>query len=484
MSQARTAGLCGAERDSVGADLSDEGRAADAPDLCAGGDAGCMRGGEDTPGAGESEVFAEVVSFYSCRYREQHYTAGGAGAGAAVGGGAVFGGVGGDMSQPQRKRKVCCFCESWESGGIESFLCNVLQHLDLDKFQVDIVTSCLKSSIFTEPLQKIGVRFFELSGDQKKLIQNHHLFLDLIQKEQYDVVHLNVFHGLSLYYAKLAKKAGVPIRIAHSHNTALRASLTRQIKCFIHEIAKRFYSRDATDLWACSETAAKFLFSRKVLKEKGFRFIPNGIETEKFRFDPEVRESVRQELGLDGQFVIGNVGRLCYQKNQEFLLDIFAELKKQEPNSKLLFVGEGELEGVLKQKARQLGLEDSVIFYGISQRIEQLFWAMDVFVFPSRFEGLGIVTVEAQAAGLPVLCSETIPPEAIITDEVVQLKLSAEVKKWTEILLKMNQIERDTCSVKVSEAGFDIQVVAEKIESKWRDDELGTTENIHYCPYI
>ena len=125
-----------------------------------------------------------------------------------------------------------------------------------------------------------------------------------------------------------------------------------------------------------------------MLKERGFRFVPNGIETEKFRFDPKVRESVRKGLGLDGQFVVGNVGRLCYQKNQEFLLDIFAELKKQEPNSKLLFVGEGELEGVLKQKARQLGVEDSVIFYGISQRIEQLFWAMDVFVFPSDLRDL------------------------------------------------------------------------------------------------
>ena len=117
-----------------------------------------MRGGEDTAGAGESEVFAEAVSLNSFRHREQHHAAGGAGAGAAVGGGAVFSGVGGDMSQPQRKRKVCCFVESWESGGIESFLCNVLQHLDLDKFQVDIVTSCLKSSVFTEPLQKIGDR--------------------------------------------------------------------------------------------------------------------------------------------------------------------------------------------------------------------------------------------------------------------------------------------------------------------------------------
>lgn len=363
------------------------------------------------------------------------------------------------MSRPDRKIKVCCFCESWESGGIESFLNNVITHLDPEKFQVDIVASCLKQSIFTGSLQRIGVRFFELSGDQRKLVQNHCLFWDLIQKERYDVVHLNVFHGLSLYYARLAKKAGVPIRIVHSHNTALRMSLTRPIKQLIHEFAKRSYSEDATDLWACSEAAAEFLFHKKVLKKKGFLFIPNGIETERFRFDAEARGSLRRELGLEDRFVIGNVGRLCYQKNQEFLLDIFAELKKQEPNSKLLFVGEGELEGVLKQKARQLGVEDSVIFYGISQRIEQLFWAMDVFVFPSRFEGFGIVAVEAQAAGLPVVASEFIPGEANVSEEIfyiVSLKDCA--AKWADAVLmcRENKLSREKAANSVKEKGFSI----------------------------
>lgn len=377
------------------------------------------------------------------------------------------------MSRPDRKIKVCCFCESWESGGIESFLNNVITHLDPEKFQVDIVASCLKQSIFTGSLQRIGVRFFELSGDQRKLVQNHCLFWDLIQKERYDVVHLNVFHGLSLYYARLAKKAGVPIRIVHSHNTALRMSLTRPIKQLIHEFAKRSYSEDATDLWACSEAAAEFLFHKKVLKKKGFLFIPNGIETERFRFDAEARGSLRRELGLEDRFVIGNVGRLCYQKNQEFLLDIFAELKKQEPNSKLLFVGEGELEGVLKQKARQLGVEDSVIFYGISQRIEQLFWAMDVFVFPSRFEGFGIVAVEAQAAGLPVVASEFIPGEANVSEEIfyiVSLKDCA--AKWADAVLmcRENKLSREKAANSVKEKGFSIiettLFMAEKFCSK------------------
>ena len=370
------------------------------------------------------------------------------------------------MSRPDRKIKVCCFCESWESGGIESFLNNVITHLDPKKIQVDIVASCLKQSIFTGSLQRIGVRFFELSGDQRKLVQNHCLFWDLIQKERYDVVHLNVFHGLSLYYAKLAKKAGIPIRIAHSHNTALRMSLTRPVKQLIHEFAKRSYSEDATDLWACSEAAAEFLFHKKVLKKKGFLFIPNGIETERFRFDAEARDSLRRELGLEDRFAIGNVGRLCYQKNQEFLLDIFVEVKKQRPNSDLLLVGEGELGEMLKQKAQKLGIADSVIFYGTSPTIERLLYAMDVFVFPSRFEGLGIVAVEAQAAGLHVICSEHIPQETCVTDLFQRLPLDFGAAKWAETLLskRADPLTRKKYPEKVKNAGFDISNVVAQIE--------------------
>lgn len=370
------------------------------------------------------------------------------------------------MSQPDRKRKVCCFCESWESGGIESFLNNVITHLNSEQCQVDIVASRLKQSIFTESLQRIGVRFFELSGEQRKLVQNHRLFWNLIQRERYDVVHLNVFHGLSLYYARLAKKAGIPIRIVHSHNTALRMSLTRPIKQLIHEFAKRSYSGDATDLWACSEAAAGFLFHKKVLKKKGFLFIPNGIETKRFRFDSEARRSLRRKLGLEDCFVIGNVGRLCYQKNQEFLLDIFVEVKKQRPNSNLLLAGEGELREMLEQKAQKLGISDSIIFYGTSRNIEQLLWAMDVFVFPSRFEGLGIVAVEAQAAGLRVICSEHIPQETCVTDLFQRLPLDFGSSKWAETLLSIraDPITRNEYPEKVKNAGFDISNVVAQIE--------------------
>lgn len=365
--------------------------------------------------------------------------------------------------------KVCCFCEKWESGGIESFLHNVLLHMDLHDIHVDIVAAELAESIFAQPLRKRGIRFIELSGKQQKLSQNYRLFRNLLQEENYDVIHLNIFHGLSLYYAHLAKRAGIPVRIAHSHNTALRKSRTRVLKQMIHCASKELFTGSATDLWACSEAAAKFLFSPNVLKKREFKFIPNGINIERFRFDAAVREKVRRELRLDGKFVIGNIGRLCYQKNQDFLLDVFSEVIRCRPKSCLLLIGEGAAEADLRQKAKRLGISDAVIFYGTSAHIEQLLWAMDVFVFPSRFEGLGIAAVEAQAAGLPVLCSEYVPNEACVTSQFQSLTLKDGAARWAEKLLELGGMQYDRAkSVNaVQRAGFDIQSVARIIEQQF-----------------
>ena len=370
-----------------------------------------------------------------------------------------------------QKLKICCFCETWESGGIESFLNNVLQHINLEKIQVDIVVSCLKKSIFTEPLKQKGIRFFELSGSQRNFLKNHYMFMKLLRKENYNAVHLHIFHGLSLYYVCLAQKAGIPVRIAHSHNTALRSSKTQKLKLFIHNIAKNLFSDESTDLWACSALAAQFLFSKRALKQKGFQFIPNGIDTERFRFQPEIRKQIRQKLGLENQFVIGNAGRFCYQKNQSFLLDIFAELVKQKPESRLLLVGEGEEEKALRNKAEMLNIAGQVLFYGISHQIEYLLWAMDIFVFPSYFEGLGIVAIEAQAAGLPVIVSEFIPQEAYITKQVKKLSLQDSPKDWAnEIVYTKSSIAGREYNVDtVQKAGFNILDVTYKIKKYYKD---------------
>ena len=365
-------------------------------------------------------------------------------------------------------RRICCFCESWESGGIESFLRNVLLNMDLSELEIDIVAAAVKQSVFTAELEAKGIRFIELSGKLRSP-GNFRVFRELLRDRKYEVVHFNLFQGLSLYYAQIAKEEGVPVRIAHSHNTALRKSFGRVIKLMLHRLGSRSFTAAATDLWACSGVAAEFLFSRKVLERKGFRFVPNGIETDRFRFDRAVRDAVRAELGVSDAFVIGHVGRFCYQKNQEFLLDVLAETLKYRPESRLLLIGEGDEKARLKEKTEVLGIADKVIFYGVTDRVETLMWAMDVFAFPSRFEGLGIVAVEAQAAGLPTVCSEHIPAEAFVVSLMQRKSLEDGVREWAETIVSAHaEKSREMMANEIRTKGFAIDDVARTIGAYYR----------------
>lgn len=369
--------------------------------------------------------------------------------------------------------RVCCFCERWESGGIESFLCNVLLHVDLSAVEVDIVAAQMKDSVFTESLRARGIRFYELSGRQNRISKNHRLFWKLLAERRYGVVHLHIFHGLSLWYGRLAKQAGIPVRIAHSHNTALRESKTKTLKLFVHYISRKLFARCATDLWACSRSAAEFMFPDSALKNLGFQFIPNGIDTDRFRFNAVVRERVREKLGLQGKYVVGSIGRLCAQKNQSFLLEVFQIVVQRKPESRLLLVGEGEGRAALEEKAKQLNIEKNVVFYGVSDHVERLLWAMDVLAFPSLFEGLGIAAVEAQAAGLPVIVSEFIPEEARVTKDIQSIPLSDGAIGWAEAIWACcgRTIDRRTGADAVRRSGFDITDTVRRISTSYKQQE-------------
>ena len=365
-------------------------------------------------------------------------------------------------------RKICIFCETWESGGIESFLNNMIGRMDLSGLEIHLVAAKLSESVFTEPLRARGVRFLELSGSPRRVLRNHRMFRALLRREKYDLVHLNLFQGVSLDYARIAREEGVPVRIAHSHNTALRKSLLRPVELLLHRVFSALRAREATEFWACSRWAAEFLFPAKLLRARGFRFIPNGIDTARFALRTQERERTRKDLGVGGSFLVGNVGRLCFQKNQQFALEAFERLLSLRPDSMLLLVGDGDDRAALEREAAARGLEKRVIFYGTSKRVEELFRAMDAFVFPSRFEGLGIVAVEAQAAGLPTLCSEHVPDEAAVTPLFRRIPLTDGAEAWAKALAEIDPARRrDTASL-VREAGFELADVAALIEQTYR----------------
>ena len=365
-------------------------------------------------------------------------------------------------------RRVCIFCETWKSGGIESFLHSVLTHMDLTRIRVDLVASEICDSVFTSELKDLGVSFLPLSGNQHRRIKNFFLFSKLLSKEKYDVVHLNAFHAVSLFYLAIARKAGVPVRIAHSHNSALRNSFLKPLKLLIHRISSYLLSDNATDYWACSEIAAKFMFSRRCLKLHSWRFIPNGIDAARFSFSPSARQSIRESLSLTDKLVIGHIGRLCYQKNQIFLLQLLSEIKNDRPDTVLLLVGEGESHKSLAEKARELNLSDSVIFYGVTKHPEELYSAMDLFTFPSIFEGLGIAALEAQASGLPTLCSENVPPEAAVTELFRHLPMDISV--WRDAVMNQPLVaHREEYCQTVLQSEFDIHQVSSNLYAKYAE---------------
>jgi len=242
-------------------------------------------------------------------------------------------------------------------------------------------------------------------------------------------------------------------------------ALSRAEPIDVYPLLRPFATVYPTRLCACSRTAGSWLYG-----EKPFRVFNNAIELDRFTYDAAKRKAVRQELGLGDELVLGHVGRFCYAKNHEFLLDVMAEVCKQRPDAVLLLIGEGENEAASRRKAEALGLQENVRFLGRQSDPAKFYQAMDAFVLPSRYEGLGIVLIEAQAAALPVICSTEVPQEAQVLPEMQYLSLQESPAVWADAAIRAaeNARRRDT-SAEMRAGGFDIVTEAKKLEAFYFD---------------
>ena len=260
---------------------------------------------------------------------------------------------------------------------------------------------------------------------------------------------------------KAAKKHGVPVRIAHSHSSRQDRDLKYPLKLLF----KRSIPGQATQLFACGKEAGKWMFGTD-----DFRVLNNAIDAERYRFDPEVRQEVRRELGIPADApVAGHVGRFMAPKNHGFLLRIFAELPD---HARLLLVGDGELLAENERLAEELGVRDRVIFAGLRSDVDRMLQAMDVFVFPSLYEGLPLSVIEAQAAGLPCLISDKVPIECKKTDLVTQIPLDASPAEWAEAVLSAAEAPRGDTLAQIRETGFDIRANAEWLQNYYLSFEV------------
>ena len=312
----------------------------------------------------------------------------------------------------------------------------------------------------------LGGRCFHISArsaDRQKYRQE----LDSVFKEhakEWSAIWVNVCSLANIDYLKVAKEYGIEKRIIHSHNSQ---NMDNWLRGLLHKWNKRQIGKIATDFWACSEDAAKWFYSGETLKKAVV--IHNAIDVERMRFDEEKRKAIRTKYGWKDKYIIGNVGRLHFQKNQSFALDIFVEYLKKNKNVLLVLVGQGEDERMLKEKVDKLGIADRVFFAGLQSDIQAWLSCFDLFLFPSKFEGLGIVALEAQANGLTTISSKkVIPAEVKMNDNFYFMDLEAGAEAWSKQIEEISGYERAEYSEvkkRFAEKGYDIDTETGKLET-------------------
>lgn len=361
------------------------------------------------------------------------------------------------------KIKILQFPIANSNGGITHYALGNWQWMDKSRFQCDFATMS-KSLDFADDILATGSKIHYISCYAEENLKKFEEEFGRILEEGYDVVHLHTKQWKSLTIERLCRDYHINKIIVHSHNTGIdiENDRKRSYERNEHERIKKIFEADmATDFWACSGLAADFLFGNQIPR-KAIRIMPNAIELEQYAFDQEIRDRYRKRFDLEDCFVIGHAGRFEYQKNHEFLIDTFYEISREMEHARLVLPGDGQLLEQMKEKVKYLGIEDKVLFPGARNDMNQWYQAMDVFCMPSRFEGLGIVLIEAQAAGLPCICSMAVPEEVEIADSFVRLPF--DVEAWKEQILKYADKGREDNMRKLKEAGYDIHNQIKVIE--------------------
>lgn len=361
--------------------------------------------------------------------------------------------------------RVLIFGMTENPGGVESFLINYYRHIDRNRIQWDFLCNSYNPVAYEDEMAALGGRCFHITArsvNKQKYMQE----LEAVFKEhagEWDAIWENVCSLANIDYLKLARKYGIEHRIIHGHNSRNMDSWLRGL---LHKWNRRQIGSIATDFWACSDDAAKWFYSRDTLQKAVV--IHNAIDVERMRFDEQKRKAIREKYGWSDKYVIGNVGRLHFQKNQAFAIDVFGQYHKKHSDSILILVGQGEDEQMLRGKVEQVGLNDAVFFAGIQSDIQAWLSAFDLFLFPSRFEGLGIASLEAQVNGLTTISSKKVIPEEVkMNNNFYFFDLEAGAEAWSrkvEELSLVPRIDYKTVKERFAKNGYDITIETAKLE--------------------
>lgn len=353
-----------------------------------------------------------------------------------------------------------------DRGGIETLLMNIYRKIDKSQVQFDFLTHPYSEEYiqeYEEEIKMLGGKVYKAPSFVKHpLAYKKYIHSFLQSHTEYQVIHAHNLDMAAMAYMPQVKRAG-RFLIAHAHNTNERGnSIRKGVIGLNHKIIRRY----PDFYFACSKDAANFAFGEKIANSSKCEIIYNGIDVSQYHVDEALHEELKQQLFHTSAPIFGNVGRLASQKNQVFLLDVFANILKEKPDAVLAIIGKGGLRKTLESQAKDLGISKHVIFVGSVANVPDYLKAFDVFIFPSLYEGLGMAAVEAQAAGLPSLISSAVPDLAFCTDLAVGLSLEDSSSKWASKALAMyeeNKGKRIDCVLQVSDAGFDIGNIAKKL---------------------
>lgn len=352
---------------------------------------------------------------------------------------------------------------SLNMGGSQTMIMNLYRKIDRKKIQFDFIVDHPDQLYFAEEIKNLGGKIYFMPTFQgKNILSVRCEWNDFFNKhKEYHILHSHVRSYASVYLP-IAKKHGLKT-IIHSHSTSNGNGISSAIK----RVMQYPLRWQADYFFACSEYAGKWLYGTKVVKSKEFKVISNAIDSKRYIYNPNNRNRIRSELNIqENAFVVGHVGRFAEVKNHSFLLDVFYEVYKADNQAILLLVGDGELKNHIITKVKMLNLDKNVVFTGMRDDIPELLSAMDTFVFPSIYEGLGIVAIEAQAAGLQTLCADTIPSEAKITELFHYISLNEPVTKWADLITKYhNGYTRNNMQTQIINAGYDIGASVKWLEN-------------------
>ena len=349
-------------------------------------------------------------------------------------------------------------------GGTESFIMNVYRAIDKEKVQFDFLVRSTKDSAHEEEIKRLGGKIFITPEFPRHFLKNKKAVKKFFgeHKDEYVAVHV---HANALMYVeplKVAKKAGVKKIIIHSHSVKAYNPLYK----ILHQFNKKRIGKWVTHRFACSQAAGEWAY------EDDFIVVNNGIRLDRFGFNPQKREKMRADLGLQDAFVIGNVGRFVPVKNHEFLISVFEEIRKEKPYAKLLLCGDGELRESIEMLVAEKGLKDEVIFTGNVTNVEDYLQAMDVFLLPSKYEGAPIALIEAQSTGLFCVASKSVPHDCCIKEVLYTVSLERTAQEWADqILQSLDGWERRSRVEDFIKKGYSVEQTAKFLQEVYLSKE-------------